>query len=133
MPFVTALYAGLIALLLLVLAVQVSRFRLRTGVGLGDGGDPAFRRAIRTHANAVEWAPVVLLLLLLAELCRASPLLLHAAGIALVAGRVLHALGLSAHEGRSFGRGTGTVLTWAALGVLAVYDIVAFMRAASVA
>jgi uncharacterized membrane protein YecN with MAPEG domain len=44
MPFVTGLYAGLVALLLLVLALRVSRFRTRTQVGIGDDGDPAFRR-----------------------------------------------------------------------------------------
>jgi uncharacterized membrane protein YecN with MAPEG domain len=104
-----------------------------TRVGIGDDGDPAFRRAIRVHANAVEWVPLVLLLLLVAELCRASPVLLHAAGIALIAGRLLHAFGLSAHTGYSFGRFVGTALTWLVLVVLALYDIVAFARFAAAA
>jgi uncharacterized membrane protein YecN with MAPEG domain len=131
MPFVTALYAGLVALLLLALALRVSRFRMRTQVGIGDDGSPAFRRAIRAHANALEWSLPVLLLLLVAELCRASPVLLHAAGIALLAGRVLHGVGLSAHSGYSFGRFAGTGLTWLVLLVLAHYHIVAFLRAAA--
>jgi uncharacterized membrane protein YecN with MAPEG domain len=131
MPFATALYAGLVAILLLVLAARVSTFRMRTGVGLGDGGDAAFQRAIRAHANALEWSLPVLLLLLVAELTRAGPVLLHACGIGLVAGRVLHAYGLSRHSGYSFGRFSGTGLTWLVLLVLAVHDILAFVRAAA--
>jgi uncharacterized membrane protein YecN with MAPEG domain len=66
--------------------------------------------------------------LLVAELNRASPLLLHLAGIALVLGRLMHAVGLSSRTGLSTGRTGGMVLTVAALVVLAVYDLVAFLR-----
>ena len=86
MPAIAALYAGLIGLLLVALAIPISRLRRSLKVGLGDGGDKVLARAIRAHANAVEWAVPALLLLLLAELTRASPLLLHVCGIALVAG-----------------------------------------------
>jgi hypothetical protein len=128
MPAIAALYGGLIGLLLLVLALPVSRLRHTLHAGLGDGNDPRLARAIRVHANAVEWAVPAILLLLLAELTRASPLLLHACGIALVVGRVLHAIGLSRSGGTSFGRFTGTGLTWFALFALAVWDIWAFVR-----
>ena len=84
------------------------------------------------HANAVEWALPVLLLMLVAELNRAAPLLLHACGVALVAGRVLHAMGLSRSGGLSFGRFVGTGLTWIALLALALWDIWAFARLAMV-
>ena len=95
MPAIAAFYAGLTGLLLIVLALRVSLLRMRLKVGLGDGGDETLRRAIRVHANAVEWALPILLLLALAELNRAPPLLLHACGIALLIGRVTHALGVS--------------------------------------
>ena len=95
MPAIAALYGGLIGVLLILLALPVSYLRRELGTGLGDGGDPRLARAIRVHANAVEWAIPAILLLLLAELTRASPLLLHACGIAVVVGRVLHAIGLS--------------------------------------
>ena len=131
MPFVTALYAGVVALLLLVLAMRVSLHRRRAGVGIGDGGDPALARAVRAHANAVEWALPVLLLLLVTELVRAPALLLHVAGIALVAARVLHGFGLSAHAGYSIGRFLGILLNWLVLAVLALYDIAAFVRYAA--
>lgn len=128
MPAITALYAGLVGLLLILLAVPVSLLRRELKVGLGDGADERLARAVRAHANAVEWALPVLLLLLLAELNRAAPLLLHACGIALVVGRVLHAAGLSRTGGPSFGRFVGTGVTWLALVVLALWDVWAFAR-----
>jgi len=128
MPFVTSLYAGLIALLLVVLALRVSLNRRRAAVGIGDGGDAVLARAVRAHANAVEWALPVLLLLLVTELVRAPVGMLHVAGIALVAARVLHAIGLSSSAGYSRGRFLGILLNWLVLVVLALYDIVAFAR-----
>lgn len=128
MPVVTALYTAVVALLLLVFAVRVSRFRRSLGVGIGDGGHEALARAIRVHANAVEWALPVLFLLLVAELNRASPLLLHACGVALIVARVLHGLGLSRRSGVSTGRFAGTAITWIVLIVLALWDAWAFVR-----
>jgi uncharacterized membrane protein YecN with MAPEG domain len=132
MPAVTALYAGLIGVLLIVLAAGVSRLRRRHKVGLGDGGHRELQRAIRVHGNAVEWAVPALLLLLVAELNRGPALLLHACGIAIVLGRVLHAFGLSRSGGVSFGRFVGSGLSWGALAVLSVWSVWAFVRLAFV-
>ena len=121
MPFkITALYAGLNGLILLVLAMRVARQRRVLKVGLGTGGDSALERASRIHGNAAENIPIVLILLGLAEACGSSPILLHAIGIALTLGRLLHVWGLTQSSGRSFGRFAGIILTWLALGVGAV-------------
>jgi uncharacterized protein len=130
MPMITALYAAVIVLLLLGLAIPISRLRRSRRVGLGDGGDHELARAIRAHANLVEWGLPALMLLLVAELTRAPILLLHASGIALVVGRVLHAAGLSRKSGTSFGRFAGTAVTWAVLLVLAAWCLWAFARLA---
>jgi uncharacterized membrane protein YecN with MAPEG domain len=116
MPFrVTALYAGLNALILLVLAVRVARQRGISKVGIGTGGDAALERASRVHGNAVENIPIVLILLGLAEACGSSIVLLHGIGIALTLGRLLHAWGLTRSPNESFGRAAGMTLTWLAL------------------
>ena len=128
MPAIAAFYAGLIGLLLIVLALPVSAWRRRLKIGLGDGSDERLGRAIRVHANTVEWALPTLLLLALAELNRAPPSLLHVCGIALVVGRVVHALGLSRTSGKSLGRIVGIALNWIALIALALWDIFAFVR-----
>lgn len=126
MPYVTALYACVLALLLIALAVRVSRLRMK--LGIGAGGDGRLARAIRVHANAVEWTLPMLLLLIVAELNRASPLLLHVCGVAFIVARVVHAIGLSRSAGSSTGRFSGTVVSWIVIVVLAVWDGAAFVR-----
>lgn len=121
MPFkITALYAGLNGLILLVLAIRVARQRGRSQVGLGTGGDATLERAIRIHGNAVESIPIVLILLGLAEACGSSPILLHGIGLALTLGRLFHIWGLTQTSGVSLGRVAGMSLTWLALAAGAV-------------
>jgi uncharacterized membrane protein YecN with MAPEG domain len=116
MPFrVTALYAGLNAIILVVLAIRVARQRGISKVGIGTGGDETLERASRIHGKAVENIPIVLILLVLAEACGSSPVLLHGMGIALTLGRLFHAWGLMQSPGNSFGRAAGISLTWLAL------------------
>jgi uncharacterized protein len=93
---ITATYGLPLALILLVLFVQVVRKRGALGQSLGDGGDTDLQERIRRHGNFVEWTPMVLLLLALAEANQAPALALHAAGLLLLAGRVLHPFGLKA-------------------------------------
>ena len=116
---VTGIYAALGALLLLVLAVRISLVRRRARVALGDGGNNELVRRVRAHANAAEYLPVALLLLLLLDLGQTPPLWLHVFGVVLIVGRVLHAIGLSRTAGESFGRLVGIALTWGVMLVMA--------------
>ena len=117
---VTGIYAALGALLLLVLAVRISLARRAARVGIGDGGNHELVKRIRAHANAAEYLPIALLLLLLLDLGQTPPLWLHVFGVALIVGRVLHAIGLSRTAGESFGRLVGIALTWGVLLAMAV-------------
>ena len=122
---ITGLYGGLTALLVIGLGVRVVQLRMRHRVGLGDGGIAELSRAIRTHGNLVENAPLVLLLMLVAELSAAAPpVALHAAGVAVLTGRLLHAFGLSRSPNRSPGRFLGVLLTWLTILALALLLIV---------
>lgn len=110
---VAALYAGVNILLLLVLAVLVVGGRRKHKITLGDGANEVFTRAVRAHGNAAEYIPAGLVgILILALMEPAAPLwLLHASGISLTLGRILHGIGL--HTGTlNFGRMGGMVLTW---------------------
>ena len=120
---ITPLYAALAALILLVLAVRVIRRRRRLAVGLGSGGDQDLEQAIRCHGNFVEYAPVGLILLASAELGGAPAAAVHAIGVPLIAGRLLHAWGLSQSRNYSFGRSSGMILTIAALVIGIVTDL----------
>ncbi len=110
-----ALYIGLNGLITLVLALYVSRCRLKSKVDFGDGGDLALQRAIRAHGNNIEYVPITLLTILVVAVLSSSTLLVHILGVALTVGRVLHGVGLNLSGGASFGRGAGILLTWLAL------------------
>jgi uncharacterized membrane protein YecN with MAPEG domain len=125
---ITALYAGLCGVLLLGLAARVIRLRWKLRVGIGDGGQRPLHKAMRVHGNAAEYVPIALLLLLVAELDRSSPMLLHVCGATFVAARVLHAIGLGRSSGASWPRMAGTTLTVFVIATLAVTDIAAFFR-----
>ena len=90
---VTALYGAINSLLILGLGVNVSRLRGKYNVFLGDGGHKDLAGAVRAHGNSVEHVPLILLLLLVAELCGGSSTVLHIFGGALVVSRLLHAVG----------------------------------------
>jgi uncharacterized protein len=120
---ITALYAGILGLLITALAINVTVHRAKLKVDIGDGGNAQMLRMIRVHANAVEYVPLGLLLLGLYELDQGWPAVLHAAGIALVVGRVLHVAGLWNTAGLSFGRGAGVTLTWITIAALAVLNL----------
>jgi hypothetical protein len=92
---ITALYAGLLAFLFVALAAQVIVFRRGERISLGDGGNDTLLKRIRAHGNFAEYAPFALVLIGLAESAKADPRLLHGLGIALVAGRIAHAVGVS--------------------------------------
>lgn len=122
-PTITALYGGLLGLLYLVLCWLVVSKRRNVKVGLGVGGNAALERAVRVHGNFAEYAPLFLVLLLLAELNGGPAALLHGLGAAFVLARIGHAFGLSRSSGASTGRFYGTLVTWIALLVVALVNL----------
>ena len=112
---ITALWAGLLGILLLFLSGRVVNARNSEKILFGDGGSVVLLQHIRVHANFVEYVPLGLLLLLVLELDGASPLVLNGLGGSLLVARLLHAFGLARSTGTSFGRFAGTVLTWLVL------------------
>lgn len=107
---ITALYAGILALFLIVLVMRVVRLRWKHKVGLGDGGVPELNQAIRVHGNFTEMVPVLLILMLIMEQGLLSPLFLHIFGILLVISRLLHMMGLTSTPLTSRGRFIGTII-----------------------
>lgn len=112
---ITALYAGLLGLLVLALAINVVRGRAAFKIDIGDGGNAAMLQRQRMHGNAIEYVPIGLVLLLLLEINGASTPVLHALGGTLFVARALHAWGLSTTTGRSPGRLLGTIGSWLVL------------------
>ena len=92
---VTAFNASLLAFLFVFLSARVIVWLRAQKVEIGDGQDRELLRRSRVHANFVEYAPLFLVLLGLAEQLTVSRALIHLAGAAFLAGRLLHAYGLS--------------------------------------
>ncbi len=112
---VAPLYAALLGFLLVYLSVRVIRLRRRLKVAIGVGDEPEIERAARVQANFSEYVPMALILLLLAEFQGGSPLVLHAIGLALVIGRVAHAIGVSRAAEDYRWRTLGMTLTFFAI------------------
>jgi len=120
---ITALYASLLALLVILLALVTVKLRRSLRVGMGDGGNRDLQRAIRAHGNATEYIPLFLILLAVYEANQGGALTLHIVGAVFFISRVLHAWGLYASGGSSPGRFVGTAGTLLALLVLAVANL----------
>jgi uncharacterized membrane protein YecN with MAPEG domain len=112
---ITSATAAVVALLLLFLAVQTVRQRLRAKQAFGDGGDKQLIYASRSHGNLAEHAPIVLIMIGLLENSGANPNILKWVAIVFVVARIAHAIGL--HQPSEPGkaplmRQIGVVVTW---------------------
>lgn len=117
---ITALYAGILALLAVFLANQVLYARLRTG----KVPDWLPDTVLRVQANFVENVPFALLLLLVLELQGTPPKIMHLLGGGLVLCRLLHAFGMSRNPGANYPRligAQGTFLLIGTMGAAAIY------------
>jgi len=111
LPIVSAITAGVILLLLMVLMINVGRHRGRSKTLLGEGSDPALLRAIRVHANLAENAAAFLVGFALLEMLGGHPLLVASLCGVFVAARLAHAIGLSRTEAPNAGRFLGALGT----------------------
>lgn len=121
---VTLLYAGLLALVFLVLSARVVLMRGAGGPSLGDGGNPVMLRRIRAHANFAEYVPLILIMMGFLEASGLPRTVVHGLGATLLVARLLHGYALSFTASFKFGRMVGAALTFLLLlagGVLCVY------------
>ena len=118
MPDITALYAGIIAILFFALSLLVSLARGKTNIVMGHGDDAALRLSIRRFGNLSEYGAMAVLVLLLLELTGHPDRWLHIYGIALVLFRLLHPVVLFAHQDASKGLQAGRFIAAAGTGTL---------------
>lgn len=112
---ITGLFAALMTLLYIVLAIRIIRIRWREQVGIGTGESLPLKAAVRVHGNFAEYVPLALILLALMEGSGASSNLLFALGGLLLVARVCHAVGLTKSIGVSIYRTIGVLGTFAML------------------
>jgi len=106
-----SLYVGLNLIILLILGINVIRFRVSTKTSLGFGTDPALERACRAHANGAEWTPGVMISLVVMALIGAPVMAIHAIGASLTVARGIHGWGVASKDGPNIGRGLGALMT----------------------
>ena len=118
---VTAIFAGVLILLLTIAVVKIRR---RDGVVLGDNDDRVLAKVIRGHANAIEQLPVALIMMGLAEMQEAPVVLLTLCAVTLMIGRAAHAVYFAVHGTHWRFRMIGMLLTMIAqVGLIATLTI----------
>ena len=124
-PRIVAVYASILAIVFVFLSVRTLRMRRILKVAIGDAGNEALLRAMRVHSNFAEYVPLSLLLLYFVEASGAWPWLVHALGLALVAGRCAHAYGVSQVNENYRYRVFGMAMTFVTLLTCSAYLLLA--------
>ena len=126
---ITALYAGVLTLIVGYLGFQVGSLRGSTGISIFHGDNMELAEKIRRHANFTENVPLALILIATLELNGFSPLLLHGLGIVLVLGRIAHPIGLHHDSIQHPMRAVGAGSTFLVTGIAALAAIWSFVSA----
>ncbi|TMP06150.1 glutathione metabolism protein [Pseudoalteromonas sp. S3178] len=103
-------YAALLAFYYIYLSFNVIKVRKKEQISLGDNGNAKLQRAVRAHANFMEYVPFTIILLFLAEYQGLASHYCNILGAALLIGRVFHNLGIV--EARFKYRQIGAVVTF---------------------
>jgi uncharacterized protein len=106
------LYIAINLLLNLGLAYRVSATRVKASVMTGTGDHEPLYKSTRAHIVNSEYTPIGLIGLIGLFILSGSIWIIHAAGVALTLGRVLHAVGLYISADSTRPRLWGTLLTW---------------------
>lgn len=117
---ITLMTAGAAAILNLWLAMRTGAVRTKAKVSIGDGGNEMLIRRMRAHANFVEYAPFIIILIGLIEFTTGTSLWLWIASALFLLARVAHPLGM---DGLPAGRMIGTLVTFVLLLGLGGYAV----------
>lgn len=102
------------------ISTRIGKVRHAQHISIGDGGNELLIRRMRAHANFIENAPLVLILIAVIELAGKGGVWLAPVGALFMLGRVAHAFGMDGQgKLRMFGTLTG-FLTQIGLAVVAV-------------
>ena len=103
-------WTGLHVLLMLALALNVSRHRFQSG---NEGYDERrLEKAIRAHGNNIEYVPIILFCIALLVVFGSTPAWVHALGATLFVARLLHAHGIQQFTPLPKSRVIGNFGTW---------------------
>jgi len=129
-PAITALCAGILGILAVVLAGHVGSYRGKAKVSMGDGGDDELICRMRKHGNFTEYVPLGLILLGLLEMSgSAGSMAISIMGGLLVVSRILHPMGMKADGGQSIYRMVGMLGTLPIILVCSIWLVYGYFNA----
>ena len=125
-PTIVALYAGILGLMSVVIALLAGRLRGSASISIGDGGNTELLLAMRRHANFIEYVPLGLVLIALVEMSGAPALAIHLLGGGLVVCRLSHAIGIKPEPKPTIPRAVGALGSILIIVVSSVWAISSF-------
>ena len=124
---ISTLLTSIIAIWLLILSARVIALR---GVSFlkffsfNNFGEEALQRAVRAQGNLIEYAPIFLILLFIAEYNGAHPHMLYMTGTLFMIARLMHGVAFGFMKYSPFLRVSGTLLTFLCILILSISNIV---------
>ncbi len=120
---ITIFYAIILIIFMLILAFRIIDLRKSPVTKFLHSKDrivdeDTLYRAVRAHGNLVEYAPLFLILMLIAELNGLSSIYLHISGSIFTAGRFMHGIVFSFLKPNLILRVVGMILTFTGFIVL---------------
>jgi len=123
---ILSIYAALLAFYYVYLSFNVIKVRQAEKISLGDNGNQKLQRAIRAHGNFIEYVPLTLILLFLAEYQGLASHYCHTLGAMLLIGRVFHNAGIVEENFRF--RQIGAIATFLTLLITACILLVSYFN-----
>lgn len=123
LPISTVFISGL-ALWLLVLSINVMRLRGATNIMLSHGDNDVLLSRIRAQGNFVEYAPIMAIMVAVAEVQNGNFWILSGSAFLFFAARLLHGYALSFAAGAPTARLIGAALSVLTMAMMAIYNLV---------
>jgi len=124
---ITLLYASLLTILAIFLAIKVGMNRVETKTMTGEGESSKLLQSIRAHGNLIEYAPLALILLALLEMQNLSDSMLHLCGALFFLARISHAYGVTISRESTPYRLVGAVGTWLIMLIMSLVGIYTYV------
>ncbi len=124
---ISTLLTSIIAIWLLILSARVIALRGVSFLKLfsfNNFGEEALQRAIRAQGNLIEYAPIFLILLFIAEYNGAHPHMLYMTSTLFMIARLMHGVAFGFMKYSPFLRVGGTLLTFLCILILSISNIV---------
>jgi len=124
---ISTLLTSIIAIWLLILSARVIALREVSFLkffSFNNFGEEALQRAVRAQGNLIEYAPIFLILLFIAEYNGAHPHMLYMTTTLFMIARLMHGVAFGFMKYSPFLRVSGTLLTFLCILILSISNIV---------